>query len=55
MNHIRPISSVPRTAQVGRITAVEQLILLLLAIFFQDWDNFAPVIQNLSKFYSKTP
>lgn len=55
MRHLRPITAAPLPAVEGRITPAEQLILLLLSVFFQDWDNFPQVIQNLQKFYSKTP
>jgi len=55
MRHIRPISTAPQPAQQGQVTFGEQIILLLLTVFFQDWDNFPQVIQNLQKFYSKTP
>lgn len=55
MTHIRPISRPPSPAQEGNVTALESIILLLMSVIFQDWDNFGPVIQNLRKFYSKTP
>ncbi len=54
MPHIRTISRRPGLAQ-GQTTAIETIIITLLSVFFQGWDNFAPVIQNLSKFYAKTP
>jgi hypothetical protein len=54
MQHIKPISALPRTAQ-GTTTPIEAGILVLLTIFFPDWDNFQTVITNLSKFYAKTP
>ncbi|MBI2432240.1 MAG: hypothetical protein HYV26_05160 [Candidatus Hydrogenedentes bacterium] len=55
MTHIRPISRPPLLAQEGQLTPAETVILLLLTVIFQDWDNFAVVIRNLEKFYSKTP
>lgn len=54
MQHIKPITSIPRVAQ-GTTSPIEAAILVLLTIFFPDWDNFQDVITNLSKFYSKTP
>ncbi len=54
MKHIAPITSLPSRAQ-GSTSPIEGAILLLITIFFQDWDNFEQVIQNLSKYYSKTP
>ena len=52
MTHCRPIS---RRPVPGQVSLVEQAIITLLTIFFNDWDNFPVVIQNLQKFYSKTP
>jgi len=54
MKHIAPITSLPSRAQ-GSTSPIEGAILILITIFFQDWDNFEQVIQNLSKYYSKTP
>jgi len=53
MNHLRVISRAP-TPSKGETTPVETLVLLVLGIYFQEWDNFMPVIRNLSKFYQKT-
>ena len=53
--HTRPISRVPRPCQQGQTTSIETLIILVITLFFRDWDNFQSVIQNLSKYYSKTP
>jgi len=56
MTHIRTISRLPRTAQdFGRVTAIETVILLLMAQLFSSWDNFQTVISNLQKYFSKTP
>jgi len=54
MKHIHAISrmAAPPRAQVS---LVETIILYLLAIFFNTWDNFPSVIQNLQKYYAKTP
>ena len=52
MAHIKTISRRPDLAQTDPI---ESIILLLLSVFFPEWDNFPTVIQNLQKFYSKTP
>lgn len=53
--HTRPISRLPHPGQQGQTTAIESVIILLVTLFFRDWDNFQSVIQNLSKYYSKTP
>jgi len=55
MSHLRLISRTPSPAQQKATDIYETLILYLMAIIFQDWDNFQQVIQNLSKYYSKTP
>lgn len=55
MAHLRTITRTPRPAQEGRLELVEVGILGILAVFFNRWDNFAPVFQNLQKFYQKTP
>jgi len=54
MKHVHPITALPSRAQ-GTTTPIEGAILILVTIFFQDWDNFEQVVQNLSKYYSKTP
>ncbi|NIA15036.1 MAG: hypothetical protein GWP08_13265 [Nitrospiraceae bacterium] len=53
MRHVKTISRTS-TPAVGATTGVEQLILLILGVFFRDWDNGPQVIQNLTSFYSKT-
>ena len=62
MRHCRCITQKPHVAQLGGIgggggntSLVESVILTLLTVFFQGWDNFQEVITNLQKFYSKTP
>jgi hypothetical protein len=55
MHHIAPISRPPVLAQDGNTSGLEQIVLLLVTVIFQDWDNFPGVIQNLQKFYAKTP
>ena len=54
MTHLKTISRRPGLAQ-GQTTAIETLVITLLSVFFQGWDNFSSVIQNLSKYYAKTP
>jgi hypothetical protein len=54
MSHIRSISRAPQLAQ-GGTSPLETIIILLTTVIFQDWDNFPQVIQQLSKFYAKTP
>jgi len=53
MKHVKTISRVSMPAQ-GETTVLESVILLLLTVFFSSWDNFRPVLQNLTKFYQKT-
>lgn len=53
--HTRAITRAPHMGQVGGTSALESIIILLVTVFFRDWDNFPTVIQNLSKFYAKTP
>lgn len=53
MKHLTVISRASLPAG-GEMTALEQIILLLLGVYFQGWDNFATVLQNLTKFYQKT-
>jgi hypothetical protein len=50
--HTRVITRAPHP---GQTDIAETAIIFLLTIFFRGWDNFQPVLQNLSKFYSKTP
>jgi hypothetical protein len=53
MKHLRAISRRPLQAQ-GQTTAVESLIMLVMGVIFQSWDNFATVAQNLQKYFAKT-
>lgn len=53
MTHIRTITRVSMPGK-GSIDPLEQIIILVIGIFFQDWDNYQAVLQNLQKFYSKT-
>lgn len=60
MTHVTPVSRRPALALnlgggSGNITIAEQAVLLLLSLFFSDWQNYAQVIQNLQKYYRKTP
>jgi hypothetical protein len=59
MKHIRGITRTPAPAQTslinGNLSPIETLILLLITVFFRDWDNYPQVIQNLQKYYAKTP
>lgn len=55
MAHVRLISRGKMPVAHGATDVYETIILLLVSIFFNDWDNFASVIQNLQKYYSKTP
>ena len=55
MRHVKTISCAPAAAQEGQLDMTENIIIILLTVIFQGWDNFQPVIQNLQSFYSKTP
>lgn len=55
MTHVRCVTRAPKPAQEGVTTPLETVIILLVSVIFQDWDNFPQVIQQLSKFYAKTP
>lgn len=55
MKHLACVSRRPSPAQVGVTTPIETIILLLVTVLFRDWDNFPQVIQNLQKYYAKTP
>ena len=54
MKHVTPVSRIPSQAD-GVLNPAEQLVILLLGIFFADNPNLGPVLQNLEKFYRKTP
>lgn len=57
MKHLRTLTKIPAPAQFSDpstgIDGLEQIILLLFSVFFNDWDNFSSVYQNLQKFYRK--
>lgn len=55
MRHLKTISRMPSRAQEGQTNIFETIIIVVLSVIFQQWDNFVPVVQNLQKFYSKTP
>jgi len=61
MKHLSTVSRKPGLALIGGIgggsntTIGEQLVILLMTVFFNDWENFSAVIQNLQKYYQKTP
>jgi hypothetical protein len=62
MKHLKSVSRTPALAQFGgigggfgNISVAEQAILLLLGVFFGDWQNYQQVITNLQKYYRKTP
>ena len=54
MSHLNTITRAPARAQ-GSTSPFESVVLLFLTLLFSDWDNFPQVIQNLQKFYAKTP
>jgi len=53
MKHLTVISRASLPVE-SETTAIEQIIILLLGVYFRDWDNFLTVLQNLTKFYQKT-
>lgn len=55
MKHIQTVSKRPAFAQQGSLSPLESIILLLMGIFFQDFQNYPQVSQNLEKFFRKTP
>jgi hypothetical protein len=59
MAHIHTITRKPAPAQdtggIGRTTAIESIILVVISVIFRGWDNFQAVSTNLSKYFSKTP
>jgi hypothetical protein len=54
MRHIAKISRTHTPAK-GGLDIFETIIVVLLSVFFKDWDNFLTVIKNLEKYYEKTP
>ncbi|HOZ46477.1 MAG TPA: hypothetical protein PLO37_05845 [Candidatus Hydrogenedentes bacterium] len=54
MKHLKQISLFSGDSDYGETTFLEQMILLLFAAYFADWQNFSSVYQNLQKFYAKT-
>ncbi|HOS03807.1 MAG TPA: hypothetical protein PKZ01_12060 [Candidatus Hydrogenedentes bacterium] len=56
MRHIKTLSRTPLSAQSGLLSGglnlAETLVMMLLGIFFRNWDNYAAVSRNLQKFYS---
>jgi hypothetical protein len=55
MKHLQTISRMPQPAQDGNFSIAENIIVVLMSIFFQGWDNFNAAISGLRKFYQKTP
>lgn len=55
MSHLRTLSRRPQFAQEGVTTPLESAVIFFLTIFFGDWINAPTVIQNLTRFYAKTP
>ena len=41
-------------AATSGLTFAEQAVILLLGIFFGDWQNYSQVVENLQKYYRKT-
>lgn len=52
MTHIRSLS---RTPEIAQTDALESKVILILTLFFNQWDNFRPVVSNLQKFFASTP
>jgi hypothetical protein len=62
MKHVQTVSRVPAPALnigggggYGNTSIAETVIILVMTVLFNDWENFPSVIQNLQKYYSKTP
>ena len=59
MRHLRAVSRVPKYAiggnNYGNTSIAEEVVIMLLTVFFSAWENFPAVIQNLQKYYRKTP
>jgi hypothetical protein len=57
MKH-KHINVISRASIFGGFTTgldpIESVIILALSVFFNGWDNFQSVIQNLQKYYRKT-
>ena len=56
MKHIHVISraSIFGGGLTTGLDTIESVIIMLMSVFFNSWDNFSSVIQNLQKFYQKT-
>lgn len=56
MKHIQVISraSIFGGGLTSGLDTIETVIIMLMSVFFNSWDNFSSVIQNLQKFYRKT-
>jgi len=39
---------------MAEMTLLETIIILVMNVYFQSWDNYASVIRNLQKYYEKT-
>jgi hypothetical protein len=55
MKHVRPLGLSPEVAQIGQVSLLEQLVLLVLPIVYEGNTNLQAVLQNLQKYYQKTP
>jgi len=54
MKHIHVISRASIFNGTGGLDPIESVIILLMSVFFNSWDNFSSVVQNLQKYYRKT-
>ncbi|NJL72409.1 MAG: hypothetical protein HC888_12975 [Candidatus Competibacteraceae bacterium] len=55
MRHLRTVTRTPAPAQEGTTTLIETIVIVVFGVFFADWDNGPQVLQNLSKYFGKTP
>lgn len=55
MRHLKTISQIPAPASEKSMDIYETVIIVILSVIFKDWDNFVTVVQNLEKYYQKTP
>ncbi len=55
MKHIRTLSlATTNSNSGGTYDLLEEIVLLVISMFFSGWDNYSSVMQNLEKFYEAT-
>ena len=53
MKHVHPMSR-RRVPAKAELSAFEEIIILVLGVYFRDWTNYSTVIEDLEKYYTKT-